>query len=239
MKSRLFLYLGSCIAVAAWFPAISAAQTSDRLRASVTIASDYVHSGLLQTDDDPSLMLSVDYELENGFFSGATLGNVDYVSDERLSSSRDSQITVYAGYQWRRDQWRTSVTLSRYIYPDFERDYDYWYGSATVSYRDRYFASAAYSNNYLDLYDRTKQIRTGFALPWVGDIEFSATVGRFSFSGRRAETFSFWNIGISRPFGRVAADLRYHDNTLDRNSIAGNLTHDQWVVSMTLPLLLR
>jgi len=234
MKSESFLYPVACVMLGlALANETSAQTTTDRLRASVTIASDYVQNGLLQTNDDPSLQLALDYEHENGFFLGGALSNVDYLADSGLSNSRESQGTLYAGYLWRRNQWRTNVAVSRYIYPDFERDYDYWYGSATVSYRDRYFVSAAYSSDYLDLYDRTKQVSAGLALPWIQDIEFSATIGHLGFGGRFASSYSYWNAGISRPFGRIAVDVRYHDSDFDRDSIAGNQTHNQWVISMT------
>lgn len=214
------------------------AQTApSTLRASVAVASDFVQNGLLQTDDDPSLRLALDYEHDNGFFAGGTLTNVAYIADSRFQAPRDTQTTVYAGYLWRRGQWRTSATVSQYVYPDFDGDYDYAQASVSVSYRDRYFLTLAQSSDYLDLYDRSKQIYAGLALPWVHDLEFSASAGRLSFGGDFASSWSYWDIGLSHPFGRFAVDLRFHDNTFNRNSIAGNQTHDHWVVSMTYSLL--
>ncbi len=207
------------------------------LRASVALASDYVQNGLLQTNNEPSLRLAIDYEHDNGLYAGGTLTNVDYVFESRLQQPRDSQTTVYTGYLWTRGQWRTNLTLSHYLYPDFERDYDYTQTSLGASYRDRYFVTLAYSSDYLDLYDRAKQVSAGLALPWIQDLEFSLSAGRLSFGGQFASSFSYWDVGLSRPFGRFALDLRYHDNSFDRNSIAGNLTEDQWVVSMTYSLL--
>jgi len=214
------------------------AQTSgNQLRASITVSSDLVQNGQLQTNDDPALQLSVDYEHRSGFFAGGSHTNVEYLVDERLASSRDSQTTAYVGYSWRREQWQTNVTLSHYFYPGFEREYDYTQFSAGASYRDRYFVSVAYSNDYLDRWDQTYLVSTGIALPWIQNLEFSASAGRLSYEGNFAASFSYWNIGLSRPFGRFGLDLRYHDNSFDRNNLAGNLTHDQWVVSTTWSLL--
>ena len=216
----------------------SCGQTApNMLRASFAIASDYVQNGLLQTDDEPSMRLAVDFQHDSGLFAGGTLTNVDYLSETRLQEPRDTQTTVYTGYLWSRGQWRTNMTLSHYLYSDFERDYDYTQTSVSSSYRDRYFVTIAYSSDYLDLYDRSKQIYTGLALPWIHDLEFSLSAGRMSFGGRFADSWSYWDVGLSRAFRRFAVDLRYHDNSFHRNSIAGNQTHNQWVVSMTYSLL--
>ena len=216
----------------------AAAQSArEPLRAAVTLASDLVQYGLLQTDGGPSARFAIDYEHASGLFAGGSLANVEYRAESGFATPRDVQAVVYGGYVWRRDQWRTNVVVSRYEYPDIERDYDYTQLSVSASYRDRYFFTAAHSSDYLDIYDRARQLQAGIALPWIRDLEFSLSAGWLDYSGFFAAEFSYWNVGLSRPFGRLAVDLRYHDSSLDRHNIAGNLTHDQWVVSMTWSIL--
>lgn len=209
----------------------------DALRASVVLASDYVHNGLLQTGDGPSLRFGLDYEHQIGFFAGATLANVEYSVEARFRTPRDIQATWYAGYFWRRARWAANFSVTRYRYPEIERDYDYTQAAAGISFRERYFLTVSQSSDYLEIYGRKKQIRIGVALPWIRNIEFGVNAGRLRYDGRRAGSYSHWDIGLSRPFGRLALDVRFHDSTLDRANLAGNLTKNQWVVSMTYPLL--
>ena len=231
-------FIVAAIFLACMNNSIAVAQNAaDALRASIAVSSDFVQNGLLQTNDGPTFRLAFDYEHKSGFFAGGMLANIDYVAESDFRTPRDTQATVYAGYVWHRDQWRTNVTVSQYEYPGIERNYDYTQASVTVSFRDRYFLSLVKSGDYLEFYDRSDQIYAGFALPWIQNLEFSASAGRLSFGGQFASSFSYWDIGLSRPFGRLALDLRFHDNSFNRNSIAGNLTHNQWVLSMTYALL--
>ena len=213
-------------------------QTStDPLRASVSLASDTVHNGVLQTTSGPAVRLAFDYQHDSGFFGGGSLANVEYLFETGFEKSRDIQQTLYAGYVWRNSQWTSAVTVSRYLFPDIERNYDYTQASVSVSYRDRFFVTASHSQDYLDVYEQMKQIRVGVALPWIWNLEFGLNAGRLEYAGRFATEYSHWDIGLSRPVGRFALDLRFHDSTADRISLGGNPTQNEWVFSMTYALL--
>ena len=216
----------------------AAAQTSTaNLRASVSIASDFVQHGLLQTESGPTIRVTADYEHARGFFAGGALTNVEYQRESDFDNPRDTQATLYVGKSWNRSSWRTNVTLARYLYPDFERDYDYTLLSAGISYRDRYFLTASYSSDYFDIWKRTTNFGAGIALPWIENIEFSASAGRLNYKGRIASSFSHWNVGLTRPFGRFAIDLRFHDTSFEPSTVAGNRTRNQWVFSISRALL--
>jgi uncharacterized protein (TIGR02001 family) len=211
----------------------------DKLRASVSLASAYLHNGLRQTADHLSLRLALDYELASGLFAGGTLANVDYDIEASFTKPRDSEVLLYAGFVWRNPDWTASVALSRYLYPDIQRNYDYSQLAVGVSFRDRYFFSAARVGEVLAVYDDAYVYRAGIAVPWIRDLEFEVNAGRFRSEAAAGVAYSFWDAGLSRPFGRLSVDLRYHDNGYGVSSLLGNRSQDLWVLSLTHALLPR
>jgi len=235
LRARIVAFLAILAVLAA---NTAAAQTArDRLRASVSLASDYILHGLAQTDGEPSLRLALDFESEGGFFVGGTLANVDYLFEDRFRKPRDSQIAVYGGHLWRRGQWTANVALSRYVYPGIEINYDYTQLAFTVAYRDRYFLTASRVSNYLSVSGDAYDYRAGMAWPWVENLELGVNAGRFSSSGRFGSSYTYWDAGLSRPAGRFTLDLRFHDSTYGRSSLLGNYVENLWVLSLSYVLL--
>jgi uncharacterized protein (TIGR02001 family) len=129
------LCAGACLG-----PGTPSGQTlSNDLRASISLATDYRQNGLSQNYGKPSWRLAVDYEHDSGFFAGGFLANVEYEAEASRRTPRDLQADFYAGYVWRGSEWTTSVSMSRYIYPDIDFRYDYTLATASASFRDRYF----------------------------------------------------------------------------------------------------
>jgi uncharacterized protein (TIGR02001 family) len=218
-------------------PAASAQPEQPPLHASISIASDYFRDGLSQTDEATSARFALDFEHDSGFFAGGLLANVDYLAESQFQTPRHTQANVYAGYVWRRGDWMTNVAVSRYLYPDIERRYDYTQATVSVSFRDRYFLSVSRSNDFLSLYDRAVQYRSGIAIPWIWDLEVGINAGKFRSSGFVDTSYTFWDAGLSRALGRFALDLRFHDNTYDRTSLLGNYADDRWVFSLSYAIL--
>lgn len=209
----------------------------DPVRASISVSSTYIQNGLSQTEDGSSVRIAADFEHESGFFAGGYLANVGYEAEYRFSKPREQQAVLYSGFVWRRGPWRTNVSVSRYLYPDIVRSYDYTRLAVTTSFRDRYFLTLGQSDTYLAVYDRAEHVRAGIALPLMPELELSANAGRFRIDGYEAGTFTFWDVGVSKPFGRFAADLRFHDSTAHRSSLIGNRDPDLWVLSLTYSFL--
>jgi uncharacterized protein (TIGR02001 family) len=203
------------------------------LHTSLLIASDFVHSGLSQTGSDPVLRFSADYEHATGFFAGGSLANAEYAADSGRQSRRDSLATLYAGYLWRAMNWSSNVSLARYVYPGFSPRYDYAEVTAGAAYRNRYFLSYSRSNNYFSLGQHTELYRAGLAFPWLGELEVGLNAGEYLTRGRFRSRYSFWDLGLSRVFGRFALDLRFHDSTYDRTSVIGEDPDDRWVFSVS------
>lgn len=210
---------------------------TDHLRASASVASDYVLHGLAQTGDEPSLRFVLDFESEGGFFVGGSVANVDYAAETQFRKPRDIQINVYGGRLWRKGQWTANVALSRYAYPDIAISYDYTELGFTVSYRDRYFLTASRVGEYLSVYGEAWDYRAGLAWPLVENLELGVNAGKFRSRGPFGAAYTYWDVGLSRPAGRFTLDLRLHDNSYDRSSLLGDRVDNLWVLSLTYVLL--
>jgi uncharacterized protein (TIGR02001 family) len=219
-------------------PAAKAQPASHALHGSVTLSSEYILNGLSQTDDEPSLRLSLDFEHQSGFFAGGLLANVDYVAEAQFQAPRNTAASVYSGFLWRRDRWMTNLTVSRYRYPGIERSYDYTQATINASFRNRFFLAVSRTGDYLSIYDNANLYRAGIALPWIRNTEFGVNAGEFRADGPFFDTaYTFWDIGLSRPIGRFAVDLRYHDNTYGFSSLLGNDADNLWILGMTYAFL--
>jgi uncharacterized protein (TIGR02001 family) len=226
------------LAAGAWVASPVPAQPApDPLHGSVTLASHYVLNGLSQTAGDPSLRLALDYEHGSGFFAGGILANVDFKAEAQFAAPRDTQFALYTGYVWRKGDWMSNLTLTRYFYPDITIDYDYTQVAVNLSYRERFFLTAARSSSYLSVYGTAEQYSAGLAQPLSGQFELGASAGRFSSDGLFDVSYSFWDVGVSRPLGRIGLDLRYHANSYARSSLLGNDASGLWVLSMSYTFL--
>ena len=211
----------------------------DPVHATLSIASDYLLHGLAQTDTDPSVRFGIDYEHASGFFSGGSIANVSYQAESQFAKPRDSQVLLYGGYLWRRGPWMSNLSIARYLYPGIARSYDYSQFAVTASYKDRYFLTAAKANKYLGVFDDAMSFGAGVSIPWIWDLDFEVNAGRFDPASTFLSSYTYWDIGLSRPVGRFAFDLRFHDNSYGRSTLLGNDAANRWVFSMTYVLLPR
>ncbi|WP_100641736.1 TorF family putative porin [Alteromonas facilis] len=88
----------------------------------ITLASDYLFNGVSQTDEDPALQGSIDWEGETGWYAGTWASNVDFGDDT------DIEIDLYVGY-WHDlgDDMSLDIGIAQYTYHggDFSSDGDY------------------------------------------------------------------------------------------------------------------
>lgn len=207
------------------------------LRVALLLASDYRHNGLSQTNGDTAARVAVDYSRAAGWFAGGYVANVEYWAERNFREPRDVEVDVYGGYEWRRADWSTNVQLSRYVYPGASVDYDYSEAGANFSFRDRWFLELGASDDYLGVFGTSYLYRGGLALPIAASLELGVNAGKFRASDVFPTRYGFWGAGLSRIFGRLALDLRYHDNSYYGASIYGSTGEDdRWVLSATFAL---
>jgi uncharacterized protein (TIGR02001 family) len=90
-------------------PAIAEESSSHRISGTVRIGTDYYFRGVSETDKDPNIQGSIDYEHKSGFYAGIWGGNIEgdseYVCDfsewTYCTDSASIELDFYAGY-WRK-----------------------------------------------------------------------------------------------------------------------------------------
>ena len=224
-------YTSCCLAlVAGALPSsASAAEFSGR----VTATSEYINRGQAVSNGDPALQLSLDFALENGGFFGLWASSIDI---ETASSKRETELDYYVGYQHavgaRLD---LTGTLIRYTYPGQTGpiDYDYTEALLTLTLDGRHslefgFAPEIYG---LDAAGRYWELRSERALSnaWV----VSAGVGLNDPTDYGWERFLYWDAGASSRIGRLAVDVRWHDNEPTGLGIGGRSAGSQLVLSLS------
>jgi uncharacterized protein (TIGR02001 family) len=223
---------GVAIVVALVFTGAGYAQErGSELNGYVTLSSGYWKHGLSQ-NDGATLQLGVDYQHHTGFFAYARAMNVDYPQN-LPGQTRDVEASAYLGYHDRGDRWSWTVSAGRYVYPDASSyDYDEW--SASVGFRDRFFYTASYNDEYYARGKSALNQEVSIAFPLPGNFEIGGAVGYFDITA--GPEITHWNVGASKLVGRMAIDLRYYDGNYYYSNYLGDSAAQNYVLSVSYAL---
>ena len=199
--------------------------------ATTTLASDYVFRGISNTDGDPAIQGSFDYEHETGLYAGAWASNVKFRENAGMDAVDTVQeatieIDYYAGFAGEFGNgisW--DIGALYYSYPGAENDldYDYWEAmgalghtfealtlepeiGAEVYYSPEYFGNsgdATYVSGML-----------GLSLPREFGLNFS--IGRQWFHDDSSLNYTDWKVGITRTLRGFDLEVAYTDTDLSK-----------------------
>jgi uncharacterized protein (TIGR02001 family) len=191
-----------------------------------TAKSDYRFRGISQSDNDPALQGSVQYDHESGFFGNAWASTIDFAPFGDPDASIEIDLT--AGYNHAfSDATDGTIKVVYYWYPDADPapglDTDYVEIIAALSHKlDDVTLSGevAYSPDYSLGAGDAWALTGGVAVPiapkwWVFDkgVEASGHLGHQSFDV--GADYLFWDLGVSASIDRFTLDLRYVDTDID------------------------
>ncbi len=197
----------------------------------VTLTSDYRHRGLSESGGHASLQAGADYQHTSGAFAGVWAARIDSAYPAASDSSTRFKVGYYAGVSRRVARWSWNAAVVHYAYPGAPYDYDYDELSATIGFRDRVFATAAYIDGLLARDTAAFYREVGTAFPMPLRLELGATLGRLTSSDSRLE-YTHWNLGLSRVFRqRFSVDLRYHDGSRYIANAIATTDAGAWVFS--------
>ena len=193
-----------------------------------TVTSDYVFRGLSQTNEDPAVQASFDYNHPTGVFLGTWASNVD----ETISEG-NIEIDLYGGYKKQIFQnLSCEISLIYYWYPggDHDPDPDYWEVHGGLSYA---FANlplkpdVGVGFNYSpDFYGEDGRAyfyngKLGLTLPYsflfgfelgYQDVKGDKTTGNGGgLDGEDGYDYMFWKIGLSKEVLGFNLDVSYYD----------------------------
>lgn len=207
----------------------------ENFSAYATLTSDYRFRGISQSSRDPALQGGVDFQHENGFFAGVWASTIDFAAEAMRSNPRDIEINYYVGFNDRiATNWAAVVSLVHYSYPDSSFDYDYTEFLAGIRYRDRAGLTVAHTEKVLGHDAPATDYEFDLVHPLGHRLDLSATAGFNDIKGAFGQSYTYWNLGLSKAKGRFTADVRYHGTSNDAQAIFGDdATRDAFVVSVT------
>ena len=183
------------------------------VNAYVSLTTDYVFRGVSYSDSGPAAQAGVDLNHDSGAFAGLWASTLDI--GDNFGQQRDLEIAYYLGYGSRfGDAGQLTGTVVAFRYPETAGPFDYSFEEVGLSlnYDDRWWVEYAYSPDlYGTGYDTHNvevfgewrlplDLTGGLGAGWYDLSRFTKTTG-----------YAYWQAGLSRRFGRVGIDLRYHD----------------------------
>ena len=177
------------------------------------LTSDYVNRGVSNSDEDAAAQLGFDVSTEVGLFVGVWASTTDITTGGR---HRPREVDYYIGYAQHFDNdWSASVSINRYTYPAATGDVDYNYTelATVISVNDRLWFEVNYTDSFYGHGEPAYNLEVLASWPLPASLSLAAGVGYFDVSKFAGSAYTYWQIGVSRPLGRVIADLRYHDTS--------------------------
>ncbi len=106
------------------------------------------------------------------------------------------------------------MSVVAYTFPGQEGAIDYNYEEATLSlsYADRIWLEYAYSPDIFGTNEDTHNVSLFAEQMLPKSFILSGGIGRYDLSALSDVSYTYWELGVSRPFlDRLELDLRYHD----------------------------
>lgn len=200
----------ACLPSALSLPAAAAEVTGYAV-----LTSDYVFRGVSYSDGNPTAQAGVDASLANGIYAGVWASAIDVSVG---STQRDVEINYYLGWDYGVSaDWTIGANVVAYTYPGTigPIDYDYFEYSTVVNFRDRAWLEYSYSPDLFHTSRHTHNIEVYGEWPLPRKLLLGLGAGYYDVGALSGAGYAYWQLGITRPFGRVSVDLRYHDTNHD------------------------
>jgi len=209
-----------------------AALAQAEFSATTTLTTDYVFRGISNTDGDPAIQGSLDYEHDTGFYAGVWASNVKFRENAGAAAVDTVQeatieIDYYAGFASEFDSgvsW--GIGALYYTYPGSENDldYDYWeamgalgYAFEEVTLEPEIGAEVYYSPEYFGNSGDATYVAGTLGLSLPSDIGLKISVGKQWFSDDAALNYTNWKAGITRALWGFDFELAYTDTDLSKS----------------------
>lgn len=215
--------LGSIISAPAWAGDIIPGEFSG----SVALTSEYVFRGISQSDEQPALQGSFDYEHDSGFYAGLWGSSVDFNDGDEASVETD----VYGGVAGEIGNISWDLGGIYYAYPgaDSSLDYNFFELALALGYDFEIFsvsASANYSPNYFADSGQSLYSAAYVNVPLPYDFSIDAHAGYQQIDDEAAfgaDDYADYSIGLGYNLEGFDLALTYIDTSLDEpGDIADN-----------------
>ncbi|MDX1632113.1 MAG: TorF family putative porin [Thermoanaerobaculia bacterium] len=212
------------------------ALTLENLSASVTLATDYVLRGVSQTGGDPAIQGGFHFEHPSGVFAGLWASNAELPFGSGRLEGRNLELDVYLGFGFDLSpRWALVTTLVHYAYPGSEAVFDYEYEELSLSLQngDRWAAGVTFTDDAFGFGDAALTWELTTRLPLPRGLDLTAGVGYYDLEQVFDTGYWFWNLGLTRSWGRFTLDLGWFGTGDEADTIWGELADDRLVLSLT------
>jgi len=195
------------------------------------LTTDYVYRGVSHSDEHGAAQIGVDVDFESGFFAGVWGSTIDIGGG--TPRQRDRQVNYYLGYSYDVSRrWTIGTNAVAYAFPGAKGtiDYDYVEYSLTANYDDRLWLEYGRSPDLYHTGTRTEFISLYTTWSLGKRYDLGAGIGTYDVSELVGDDYSYWEFGVTRLFGKVALDLRYHDTSRWLRIISNEATADARLV---------
>lgn len=178
----------------------------------LVLTSDYVFRGVTYSDGHFAAQLGGDLAFDNGIYAGAWATTIDIGNG--VNSERDLEIDYYLGYSLDiTDTLTVGANAVAYTFPGAKGvlDYDYQEYSLNVNYNDRAWFEYSYAPDIFNTGAETHNFALFSEFQLSPQFVASAGVGYYDTSALSGDDYTYWELGVTRPFERIDIDLRYHD----------------------------
>jgi uncharacterized protein (TIGR02001 family) len=178
------------------------------------LTTDYVFRGVTYSDGHAAAQAGVDLALDSGLYLGVWVSSIDISGGP--NHRRDLQVNYYVGYghELPRD-WSVGANAVLYTFPGTEGavDYDFVEYSLVANYDDRFWIEYAHSPDLFHSGRDTHDFQLYAEQPLPAQLMLGGGAGYYDVSELTGSGYTYWQLGVTRTFGRIDVDLRYHDTS--------------------------
>ncbi|MBX9403679.1 TorF family putative porin [Lysobacter sp. BMK333-48F3] len=188
------------------------------LSGSAALTSDYVWRGSSQTQGDPAVQAGFKIAHSSGVYASVWGSNVEFAPDTHASSEFDFTVG-WAGKV--ADHWGLDVNVLHYRYPSTTVDLNWTELNGTVTWRDNYWLSLAYSNQALGSKERGLYSQVGTRFPVNDAVRFEAAVGHYFLDDVYDRSYSHGQLSAIwavKTASNANLELRLTAHATDRNA---------------------
>jgi uncharacterized protein (TIGR02001 family) len=216
----------------------------------VTGVSDYLFTGVSQTDSKPALQTSLDYNFDNGIYVGLWLSNVDFGHDDPANVEQD----YYVGWEWQlNDSILMNLAVLRYEYTGAPSDgYDYTNYLIGFTLLENTTINIYFADDQ-DLYgedtdgdgkndrggrhtwvelEQTIPLTAQYDLVLGADYDKNEEVSNYN-GDETGDDYWHWRIGVATNYAGIDVDLAYHDTDIDSTDDPDNVADERIVLSVS------
>ena len=178
------------------------------------LTTDYLYRGVTYSDNHGAVQLGGEISLDSGFYFGAWGSTIDIGNGP--GRQRDLEVDYYVGYGHDlSNKWSIGANIVSYNFPGAAGsfDYDYVEYSLAGNYNDRVWLEYSYSPDLFHSGLSTQNIAVYTEWQAANQLTLGAGAGFYDVSKLTGSDYSYWQLGVTRPFGIVDIDLRFFDTS--------------------------